>query len=419
MTRLHATHQTPGKPISVALGEMAIAAGLGGQSLTLCYRDYPAPLLCELWKYFAQSVDANAVYHVRGQSDIRKIPERIGDLRLILVHSPHHHNSTAWTVQMAAPGDGMPRRRPTVFSHGAIEDADDDPGATLLLRCDADELRAITQWLVAGSRLHANWANASHATSVVLNSVLGAAVSPRSTPGRRWPTRFRDSRILQGLLTGACMIRSLEHNNQANVSPELTFSDYGPVRTYLQSPTVCPVDEPIDTLAADMINRANVYLGIKFGDDSSERNPFYVPDRASLRQWSDAGPPRHLITRKEIADLGNTRSGMVRKLVEYLHRTEDGYDPFVRMGLRQAAPGQDGWPGRSAESLTALLRSWSVKQVRTHFERLQEAGLIAAARERANGPWLYTLPEELTDFANPFRDLPTATELGENIAGER
>ena len=93
MTRLPTARMMPTKPASVVMGEMAIGAGHGRVGMTICFRDYPAPLLCELWKYFARSVDPSAVYHVRGQAEIRKIPDRIAGLRLIFVHSPNHHAS--------------------------------------------------------------------------------------------------------------------------------------------------------------------------------------------------------------------------------------------------------------------------------------------------------------------------------------
>ncbi len=411
MTRLNVTPLSPRKPVSVILGEMAIAAGIAEHSLTLCYRDYPAPLLCEQWKYFARSVDADAVHHVHGQADVRKIAERIDGLRLIFVHSPSHHHATVWSVQMAGLDGEAPHPRPTVFSCGDAVETDEDPGATLLLRCDMEERQAITRWLIAGNRLAPGWANAASTLQVDVDSgYLGEAVLADDSNERSLVT-FRERTVLQGLLAGARLMRRSPGDDSNNGALGATVADYELVRAYLQSAIIGPVDDPCDSLAVDMVNRANVYLAVKFGDDGSKRNPFYEPDQTVTRQTADANAPQPLITRREIADLGNRRSGMVRRFIEYLQETGDGYRQYLKMGLNGRVPERDAWRRQSAASLAALLRSWSVKQVRTHFDRLQRAGLITAERPRMNGPWFYALPEELAATSNGFRRLPTAGEL--------
>jgi len=415
MTRLSTTHIMSTKPASVVMGEMAIAAGYGGVGMTMCFADYPAPLLCELWKYFARSVDPSEVYHVRGQAEIRKIPDRVAGLRLVFVHSPSHHNATGWAVEMAMPVDGTPCPRPAILSRGTTGDVDEDPGVTLLLRCDTDERDAIARWLFAGNTLPASFA--SHAPSVALavatDPLLSDVYSSRNSEAECWPKRFRDRQVLRGLLTGACLIRSANVGVQADQPLTLSLNDYELVRTHLMSPIVSPIDGQFDELAATMVNRANVYLGVKYGDDSSAQNPFYLPSDSPQQRRSDASAPHPLITRKELADLGNKQSGMVGRLIEYLQRTNE-YDLFSRMGFVGPTPRQDNWRQESGASLATSLQGWSIKQVRTHFEGLQKAGLISAERERNNGPWLYALPEEITHHINPFQNLPTVAELREN-----
>lgn len=52
MTRLSTPHLLlPPTPRSVVLGELAVAAGIAGQPVTLMYQDYAGPALCEIWKY--------------------------------------------------------------------------------------------------------------------------------------------------------------------------------------------------------------------------------------------------------------------------------------------------------------------------------------------------------------------------------
>ena len=207
MTRLPAAHWLPPNPASVTLAELAIAAGVAEHSITICYRDYAAPLLCEQWKYLAQSVDAAAVYHVHGQADVRRITERIGALRLIFVHSPSHHHATAWTVQMAGLDGEAPHPRPTIFSHGSAVDIDEDPGATLLLRCDMEERHALTQWLIAGNRHAAGWANAAQVIPVDVASTFLGEATPPDDSNQRGLGRFRERTVLRGLLAGGRLLR--------------------------------------------------------------------------------------------------------------------------------------------------------------------------------------------------------------------
>jgi len=410
MTRVNVTPQPPPRPASVVIGEMAIAAGIAGHSLTLCYRDYPAPLLCEQWKYFAQSVDADAVLHIHGQADVRKIADRINGLRLVFVHSPSHHGPTVWSVQMAGIDGEELHPRPTIFSCGDTVATDEDPGATLLLRCDMEEQQATGRWLISGNRFVPGWANAAHSMQVGVDSAyLGEPVS-QNDPNERL-VKFRERMVLRGLLIGARLLRGVSEED-ANEGPlEVSDADYDFVRAYLRSSIIGTVDDPCDSLAIDMVSRANVYLGVKYGNDSSERNPFYEPEQSHLRQTADARTPLPLITRREIADLGNTRSGVVRRFIEYLKRVDDGYDRYARLGLSADTPDPSIWRQLPVASLASLLRSWSVKQVRTHFDRLQQSGLIEAERLQANGPWLYALPEELAATGNGFRQLPRANDL--------
>jgi hypothetical protein len=232
-----------------------------------------------------------------------------------------------------------------------------------------------------------------------------------------WPGRFRDTQIVNGLLAGACLIRTFDNVDQADATRTLTLADYELVRSLLQSSVVCSVDENFDALSTALIDRANVYLGVRYGDDSSALNPFYTMAEAPAWRSSETPAPQRFITRKEIADLGNTRSATVRRLIEYLQRANN-YDVYHRLGFSGATPQRQNWQRRSVESLTAPLLTWSVKQVRTHFGQLQKAGLVAAERDRANGPWLYALPEEVTQISSPFRDLPPPADLEENLAAE-
>ncbi len=188
----------------------------------------------------------------------------------------------------------------------------------------------------------------------------------------------------------------------------MTVEDYEQVRRLLQSPSITPADDTCDPLAKDMVSRANVFLRARYAEPNAQDNPFNVDGAESP---PGKGANRDLITRREIADLGNTRSRMVRQLVDFIRRRNDGYERFQRMGLVRRPPDQEHWRNMDSAAMASFLRPWTAKQVRIHFDQLRRARLITAERETANGPWRYALPEELQGRHNAFRRLPTAAEL--------
>ena len=77
MTRLPVAQTLPPKPASVALSELAVTAGVVGSGITLCFDGFPAPALCQLWRYCIRYAGPDAVYHVRTQADVRKLAKVI------------------------------------------------------------------------------------------------------------------------------------------------------------------------------------------------------------------------------------------------------------------------------------------------------------------------------------------------------
>ena len=171
---------------------------------------------------------------------------------------------------------------------------------------------------------------------------------------------------------------------------------------------MAPADEVCDPLAKDMVDRANVFLQAKYAEPNAQDNPFNV-DGADSPPGS--GTNRDLITRREVADLGNVHSRLIRQLVDFVRRRNDGYERFQRMGLVRRPPPRDRWRNVEAAALAGCLRPWTAKQVRTHFDQLRRSGMITAERAAANGPWRYALPEELQGRRDAYRRLPTAAEL--------
>ena len=81
MTCLSAALPLTPRPASVALSELAIAAGAAGHSVTLCCQNFPAPVLCGLYKYCIRYAKPVEVQHVRTQKDIRDLAEAMGSVR--------------------------------------------------------------------------------------------------------------------------------------------------------------------------------------------------------------------------------------------------------------------------------------------------------------------------------------------------
>ena len=338
MTRLPAIPTPPPKPTSVALSELAIAAGLAGGNVTLSFDEFPAPTLCQLWKYCIRYAPAETVRNIYTQADVRKLAKGIDQVRLVLLHTPRLCSQVSWTIQTSilAVEGGAPQS--ALFHAGGSGDAEDDPGATLVLRGDEREQGAVAQWLLTAENGRPNWSAIPAALHIQSESALAARLmecrfSPVSVAG------LRNQQVLDALLAGAALIRSFE---APSFPPDLTINcvDYDLVRRLLQTHLVAGADEAFDPLAADMVSRANIYMGVKYGAGSD--NPF-VADYAA----TDRGerPGRELVTRREVSDLGNPRSRMVRRLIGF-SATSTGR---LRMFPADGAGAEAARAGRLAE----------------------------------------------------------------------
>jgi hypothetical protein len=113
------------RPASVALGELAIAAGLVGESVTIA-GNFRTNTVCQMWKYYTQTLGGGNVIHVRARRDLKDFEARLADIRAVFVNSPRLYQDVAWTIQMA--GSGTMSARPAVFCGFQHEDPDADPG---------------------------------------------------------------------------------------------------------------------------------------------------------------------------------------------------------------------------------------------------------------------------------------------------
>lgn len=394
---------------AVLLGELAVAAGLAGESMTLCFDEVPAPILCKMWKHLACCVNQNRTIHVRTQADVRNVAKSVGDVRLVFVYAARLHNAVAWTAQMSGASTWP---KPLILCQSLPDDLGESPGPSLVLRGNDIESEAALGCMLHQQFASGDWPTGDSAIEVEVPAWLHTLTEPIADGDSQNLLRLRDRLVLLALLRGARLRRQLENTgNTLGQSLVVEPCDYQTVRRLLRSRLIGSADEPADPLAHDMVNRANVYIELKFSPELWLENPVFRIDGDPLGQLRGRRTRQELITRREIAELGNVRSQLVRQIVESLKRMRRGEEIFRRMGLVGRPPGEREWSRRDASVLAGMLRRWSYKQVRTHFEVLRHRDMITAEREQANGPWRYLLPEELSTWTSAFRLLPPVEEL--------
>ncbi len=363
------------RPVSVAVGELAIAAGLLGESVTIAC-DFPASTVCQIWKYYSQALGPGNAIHLRAKRDIKDLEQRMTGVRAVFTNSANLYHDVAWLIQMAGSDSMSPR--PAVFCGFQHDDPDSDPGFTLPLTNDEEEVATIHNW--AADQAERRLVEAEFPSSVEYDTPLDSILELSSF--ERVGLGFREQRIVAALVEGAALLRSADDQGSGNL--QAIVADYEFVRRLLCSPVVRPNRELCEPLALDMMNRANVYLSVKLSGDRG--NPFWVADEDGYPRSRESSLKRDAITRRELADLGNVNSRLVLTLIDYLRRTEAGYARYFEMGSTGEPIQERNWQRLSARELARRLKGWSVKQVRTHFDRLQQRGLVTADRDRANGP---------------------------------
>ncbi len=150
MSRLHGPITMPPKPGVVSLCELATAAGTAGQSVAVHFQDFPAPVVCQLWRYCMHFAGANETRHVHSQSNVRKLPELCGRVKLILVHAAKLRAAASWAVEMCSSADTDANSRPAIFCISEPGDSEDDPGIALALRADPIQTTAVAGWFALG-----------------------------------------------------------------------------------------------------------------------------------------------------------------------------------------------------------------------------------------------------------------------------
>src|SRR5579864_1584197 len=138
----------PDIPDSVAICLWAIAAGRAGCFLQVVFRDYPAPVVRELFRFCTRWAGTRQhVHELYSLGDFRKLKGVLGDVRLVLVFEPRLLLKTSWLVAMHRR-DGSPISTcPAVFAYQGVRHLDDDPGATLIIHGYPSKIASLTEWL--------------------------------------------------------------------------------------------------------------------------------------------------------------------------------------------------------------------------------------------------------------------------------
>jgi hypothetical protein len=422
MSQSRPTDPLEGTPGSVRLGLCALLAGLAGRPVTLVFRDFPPDVTVGVWNFLAGLLPDERVLELGSPRDLSVLRRELAKIRLVLVYPmarPGLLTAVAWLLERRR-GRRVPL--PAVLSAVAAEPGE-APGASLVVHGRPEELGAIAGWLGGADRsldeplrsfLRRERESLLGITFVpeLVDALLQRPAPADGGPG---PKAAQTSALLAGLLAGACCLRQLAAGDAAwPTTLQASVQDYGTIYRLLRGPTTRPAADPYDPLAEAMVRRANAYLQMKA--TAAGPGPSRSGKVARAEQAGQAAPEEETsvsdrITRRMLADLGNVRSGEVRWLVDHLRRASNGIAKFRKIGLVRPLPQDADWPSEDPTELCRQLLPWSIKQVRVHFGRLHEQGLIEAQRPQANGPWVYRLPEELTTPASAFRDLPKPEDL--------
>jgi hypothetical protein len=409
MTRINTVPASVPKPDSVLFGELAIAAGVVGQPVAVYFSESTATVDCELWKYLSEFARHSYVLHVHSQKDVTTLRKAVGHWRLIVVHATRLLNTVAWIVQLH---ESETPARPAIVSRTVPDAIDDLPTPLLVLRSTADESSSVIRWLMAGRPQRSMLPEGPPTNGMTFDPALDPVTMPSDLPNGRGPKKLRDCQLLAALLSGAWLTKILDQQSPESTGlPTCGRQEYQRVRRLLQSPLLSTADEAVTQLAVDMVGRTNVLLDLKCNPELIEGNPLRCHDGDPTWRIRGGRTRQELTTRNEVADLGNIHSRLIQEIVEFLQNVSGGYAMFQRMGFVRRPPNEREFKSSNWRVLARMLRSWSFKQVRTHFEALRKDGLISGERDSRNAPWRYRLPEELSISSTPFRSLPPASEL--------
>lgn len=388
-------------PAHVKLGYWAVAGGTLGHPVHVVFRDYPPWVVAQLFSRFAACAGPKGAVYVHAERDLRALELRCSDNettcrpRLVLLTAPKLATRTAWLLSgVSRAADDSPAASPVLMTALPAGGDHDCPGPTITLHGASPELSRTMRWLDGGPPLPPLATTGGRVAFDALAPLFRTGDGDADPP----PLRLPDKLVLRGLLAGAAFWR--RPDAAADGSLAVGAEDYRAVFDPLRSAATQPGDAPFDPLALAMVRRANLFLSLR------------AATGARPGSHGGAPAPEPAITRRELVDLGNTRGHTLRALVQHLRdRGAEGLAHFKSFGTVRPLGPDATWPTDTVAGLAALLLEWSVKQVRTHFDRLHAGGLVTRRRSAPNQPWVYRLPEGLETPRPAVGSLPTPDEL--------
>jgi hypothetical protein len=219
----------------MALGNLAIAAGVAGCSITLSYQGFPATLLCELWRNHTLRMASQHWLQVFGQRELRDLRSKSSRLRLVVMHNPRLIGTLGWTLGML--GNNCSCSRPAVFLDTGKADFDEPPGPHWALQSQPAEIAAVSGWLSAGGT-SPEWESFGPLSRIEYDPGIARIQTEAWFDNGRTSLNFGDRRLVQSLVLGAAVLRTARQADGEEGVLQVNVCDYERVRRLLQSHVV-------------------------------------------------------------------------------------------------------------------------------------------------------------------------------------
>ena len=405
-------------PDCIEILGVALGAGRAGRPVVVGLRGYSAPVRGVIERWLSSQNADNENVQVFADRDVRRVFDRQSLPRVIVLEDSSLAECVASRLGGYGWKGGETATAPVVIA-SADEGISEQPVATIVLDADRDELDAIEKWRW-GESCYFEQPNETDQTAVQvdLSVAIRRAVFLSGAVNIGNGAVMAEQLVIEALMVGACVCR---HDTQPiDGKMAVNVDDFDAVRTLIRRVAARTPDEFSDPLATAMVWRGNLYLRARAARCTRSGKS------ARLDHSDELGVNgAHEITRRELVDLGSTNGRIVGDLIEFLADTfpnggaQDSVNgtPTTRrgwlraIGLVRDLPEWWRWPDAdAAKVIRPLLRRWTQKQVRTHFDRLRKAGTITGSRESGNAPWVYRLPESFTPTP-AFSWLPTTDEV--------
>lgn len=395
--------------------QYGILGGLAANPVSIAFRDFPPDLLSYLWRRALRDLPRKQMVEIWSHADIQRLKNRIHNTRVILTYSGQERtissNVLDWLVELRRTGS---QPLPAILSVYHQSSAD-TPGATLVAQGDDDFSDRLGLWLQQHSEFlklpevdpdNGLSVDTSRLRAAIRHAAVGRSIS------------VRDIHIVTGLVAGAAINEAMQDGALIKNIQVPGPQHYAEVYGLLNARPFHTIEHPHDDITLFMVARANAYLQTKA--DNSAVKPTRLGGRVgSASTLQEAKPaatdrPRH-ITRRELVDLGNPKSSLVKKLLENIAQSND-VEVLKRIGFTATVRSRESQCTRKpdASELIKSMTTWTYKMVRTRFDRLQSEGLIEARKTANNAALEYMVPEEFINGRSRFAQLPAPEEVKTN-----